>query len=113
MRKLLLASAAIMSASFGMAGHAFAQTTAQTAAPVANPTVSDTIGDSGVTLDTSGQSADDSTDGQAFPTPGSVTVRLNGRYRFYVGALSQGPGRTSNFTGISAANASSNGVANS
>ncbi len=27
----------------------------------------------------------DNTDGQSFPTPGTVTVRLNGRFRFYAG----------------------------
>ncbi|MEJ1975422.1 MAG: porin [Acetobacteraceae bacterium] len=94
MRKLLLATAAMMGASVGMASHAFAQ--------VQN----DTSGDSVVTLsDSSGQSASDSTDGQAMQSPGTVTVRLNGRYRFYVGVQSYGAGRTSNFTGASAATA--------
>ncbi len=87
MRKLLLASAAIMGASVGMASHAFAQSKA----------TNDTIGDSVVTLDTSGQSATNDTSGDSFPTPGTVTVRLNGRFRWYVGSITQGAGRTSNF----------------
>ncbi len=65
-----------------------------------------------VTLDNSSASANDSTDGQSFPTPGTVTVRLNGRYRFYAGVMSNGAAGHSNFTGISAANSTSNGVGN-
>lgn len=55
MRKLLLASVAGLSVSMGATGFAAAQT------------VDDVADDSG----------------QAFPTPGQVTVRLNGRLRFY------------------------------
>ncbi len=39
----------------------------------------------------------DDTDGQSFPTPGTVTVRLNGRYRFYAYVADQGAGRTTNY----------------
>ena len=42
------------------------------------------------------QVADD-TDGQSYPTPGTVTVRLNGRYRFYAYEANQGAGRTTNY----------------
>ncbi len=112
MRKLLLASAAIMSASVGAAGHAYAQAAAQSAAPVATTATSDSIGDSIVTLDSGSASANDSTDGQSFPTPGTVTVRLNGRYRFYAFAAANGAAGHSNFTGISSANSASNGVGN-
>ena len=38
------------------------------------------------------QIADD-TDGQSYPTPGTVTVRLNGRYRFYAGFFDQNSAR--------------------
>jgi predicted porin len=38
----------------------------------------------------------DNTDGQTYPTPGTVTVRLNGRFRFYLEGINQGAGRTSN-----------------
>ena len=71
MRKLLLASVAALGASMGMADTAAAQG--------ANSLPGDELS------------------GQAFPTPGSVTVRLNGRFRFYAGAFSQGAARTSNF----------------
>jgi hypothetical protein len=102
MRKLLLASAAILGASVGMAAHAYAQ-----------QATNDTIGDSVVTLNTTGDSATtDSTDGQSFPTPGTVTVRLNGRYRFYAGVMGQGAARTSNFTGAASSVTTSNGVNN-
>ena len=37
------------------------------------------------------------TDGQSFPTPGTITVRLNGRYRFYAYASDNGAARTSNY----------------
>lgn len=69
MRKLLLASVAALAATMGAAAYADAQTV----------------------------DMDNSTDGQAFPTPGNVTVRLNGRFRFYAGVLDQGGARTSNF----------------
>ncbi len=39
----------------------------------------------------------DDTDGQSFPTPGTVTVRLNGRFRFYGYVADQGAGRTTNY----------------
>ncbi len=35
----------------------------------------------------------DNTDGQTFPTPGTVTVRLNGRYRFYGAVADYGNAR--------------------
>ncbi len=66
MRKLLLASVAVLGASMGIADTAFAQ------------------------------DAVDYT-GQSFPTPGTVTVRLNGRFRFYAAAINNGAARTSNF----------------
>ena len=72
MRKLLLASVAALGASMGMATYADAQMVA------------------------------DDTDGQSFPTPGTVTVRLNGRFRFYAGVLNQGNARSTNF-GVSPA----------
>ena len=71
MRKLLLASVAVLGASMGMANTATAQTAAT--------------------------QPGDELSGQSFPTPGTVTVRLNGRFRFYAGAFSQGAARTSNF----------------
>ena len=42
------------------------------------------------------------TDGQSFPTPGTVTVRLNGRFREYAYVADQGAARTTNFgvTGV-------------
>ncbi len=73
MRKLLLASVAVLGASMGLADTAFAQ------------------------------DAVDYT-GQSFPTPGTVTVRLNGRFRFYAGVVDNGAARTSNFA-VGAANA--------
>ncbi len=36
----------------------------------------------------------DDTDGQAFPTPGTVTVRLNGRFRFYADTFELSPGKS-------------------
>ncbi len=52
----------------------------------------------------------DNTDGQSFPTPGQVTVRLNGRFRFYAEVEDLGSERTTNFGGTSA-NQTVNGVA--
>ena len=69
MRKLLLASVAVLGASMGMADTAFAQDA----------------------VDTTGQS---------FPTAGTVTVRLNGRFRFYAGAVDNGAARQTNFNGV-------------
>ncbi len=40
----------------------------------------------------------DNTDGQTYPTPGQVTVRLNGRYRFYAGVTSNDGLRTDSLT---------------
>ena len=74
MRKLLLATVAVMGASSWVASHADAQI------------VSSTDGsDSNIVNDT---------DGQSFPTPGQITVRLNGRFRFYAGVIGQGALRT-------------------
>ncbi len=39
----------------------------------------------------------DNTDGQSFPTPGQVTVRLNGRFRFYAAEVTEGAERTTTF----------------
>ena len=76
MRKLLLATVAALGASMGVASYADAQ----------------------VVANTDGQTASD-TDGQAFPTPGTITVRLNGRFREYAYVADQGPGiRTTTFT---------------
>ncbi len=36
----------------------------------------------------------DNTDGQSFPTPGTITVRLNGRFRFYAGVYDAGDARS-------------------
>ena len=47
------------------------------------------------------------TDGQAFPTPGTITVRLNGRFRFYGYVADQGATRTTNY-GLTAAQAGAN-----
>ena len=71
MRKLLLATVAALGASMGAAAYADAQV----------------IVDDGT----------NSTDGQSFPTPGTITVRLNGRFRFYFGEINNGAARTSNF----------------
>ena len=90
MRKLLLASVAVLGASTGMANVALAQTAASLPG--------------------------DELSGQSFPTPGTVTVRLNGRFRFYVGAMSQGSARQSNFAqpatgGVTAATVGPGGTA--
>ena len=47
------------------------------------------------------------TDGQSFPTPGTVTVRLNGRFREYAYVANNGADRTSNF-GVTGANGTTN-----
>ena len=39
----------------------------------------------------------DNTDGQSFPTPGTVTVRLNGRFRFYGYVADTNSSRATNF----------------
>ena len=83
MRKLLLASVAVLGASMGMAETANAQ--------------------DAISLDNSGQS---------FPTPGTVTVRLNGRFRAYGGVIDQNQARTSNFAvGAAQATASTQNAA--
>ena len=74
MRKLLLATVATLGASMGLATYADAQV------------------------------VDSSTDGQAYPTPGTVTVRLNGRFREYAYVDHQGSLRTTNY-GSTGANA--------
>ncbi|WP_158742178.1 porin [Acidisphaera sp. L21] len=57
----------------------------------------------------SAQVVDDS-DGQGFPTPGTVTVRLNGRFRFYAGITSEGASRA--VTNNTATALTSGGTAN-
>ena len=71
MRKLLLAGVAVLGASTGLASFAQAQTTSSQASTVSG------VGSAPATAD----------DGQATsgPAPGSITVRLNGRFRFYAG----------------------------
>ncbi len=66
MRKLLLATTAVLGATIGLSGHADAQL-------VNNSDTADNAGNL-----TSSQ-------GDSFATPGSVTVRLNGRFRFFAG----------------------------
>ena len=85
MRKLLLATTAALGASMGMASYADAQ----------------------IAVDTGAQSYPSTTDtsGQAYPTPGTVTVRLNGRFRFYAGGFDQGAARTNTST-VAASSAS-------
>ncbi len=46
----------------------------------------------------------DDTDGQSFPTPGTVTVRLNGRFRFYGYVADQGNGVRSTNYGVTGTN---------
>ena len=75
MRKLLLATVAVMGASSWVASHAYAQIVSST--------------------DGSDSNIVDNSDGQGFPTPGQITVRLNGRFRFYAGIDNQGALRTS------------------
>ena len=48
------------------------------------------------------------TDGQSFPTPGTVTVRLNGRFREYAYVANQGAARTTNY-GITGVNGTTTG----
>ena len=75
MRKLLLASVAAMGTTMGLVGIGHAQTTTDVSGTTVSPT--DGLGATG-----GGASG---TDGQAFPNPGTVTVRLNGRFRAYGG----------------------------
>lgn len=74
MRKLLLATVAALGVSMAFASHADAQIV-----------------------------VDNNDDGQTFPSPGQVTVRLNGRFRFYGGVIDNGAARTSNFGAPAAA----------
>jgi hypothetical protein len=67
MRKLLLATVAALGASMGFAAYADAQV------------------------------VDNSTDGQSYPTPGTVTVRLNGRFREYAYVTDNSSVRTTNY----------------
>ena len=53
------------------------------------------------------QVADD-TDGQSYPTPGTVTVRLNGRFREYAYGADQGALRTANY-GVTGVNGTTTG----
>ena len=53
------------------------------------------------------QVADD-TDGQSYPTPGTVTVRLNGRFREYAYGVDNGALRTSNY-GVTGVNGTTTG----
>ena len=88
MRKLLLATAAALGASMGVATYANAQIAVNT--------------------DTNQQAypaTTSDTDGQGYPTPGTVTVRLNGRFRFYAAGFNQGSART-NVTSSAASAAS-------
>ena len=48
------------------------------------------------------------TDGQSYPTPGTVTVRLNGRFREYAYVADQGASRTTNY-GVTGVNGTTNG----
>ncbi len=80
MRKLLLASVAALGASMGMASYADAQIADNTDGQM-GPLVNYPINA-----------------GAPLPTPGTVTVRLNGRFRFYAGVIDNGPARTSNFS---------------
>ena len=85
MRKLLLATVAALGATMGMATYADAQIA-------------------------------DNTDGQAnigapLPAPGTVTVRLNGRFRFYAGIIDNGGAKSSSFSApASAASAGAGSV---
>ena len=78
MRKLLLATVAALGASMGAAAYADAQVV-----------------------------TDNSTDGQSYPTPGTVTVRLNGRFREYAYVANNGSVRTSNY-GLTGAGTTTN-----
>ena len=93
MRKLLLATAAALGVSMGASGYADAQVVYS----------SDNTGT--VASNSQGYGSQASDAGQSFPTPGTVTVRLNGRFRFYVGAVAADSTRT-NFTSSPSASAS-------
>ena len=87
MRKLLLASAAALGVSMGAAGYADAQVvySSNLGSDASNPGTGTGPGNAS------------SEDGQNYPTPGQVTVRLNGRFRFYYGEVANNSART-NFT---------------
>ncbi len=87
MRKLLLATSAALGVSMGASAYADAQVVysndpSQTA--TTNQLVSNSQSYGGGTSD----------DGQSYPTPGTVTVRLNGRFRFYYGEVANNSART-------------------
>ena len=85
MRKLLLATSAVLGASMSLASYADAQS-------VNNADTADNLG------------AMYNSAGDNFATPGSVTVRLNGRFRFFAGVNSfTGALRKTAFTGVGAA----------
>ena len=106
MRKLLLASAAALGVSMGAAGYADAQVV-----------YSSNLGsDASNTGTGTGPGNASSEDGQSYPTPGQVTVRLNGRFRFYYGEVANNSART-NFTtlpssaaGVGSGSATTNNV---
>ena len=50
----------------------------------------------------------ENTDGQSFPTPGTVTVRLNGRFRMYAYVADNGAARTTNY-GVTGVNGTTTG----
>ena len=95
MRKLLLASAAALGVSMGASGYADAQVV-----------YSSNLGGGSSNQGTgTGPGSASSEDGQSYPTPGTVTVRLNGRFRFYYGEVSNNSART-DFSTVPAGNAS-------
>ena len=84
MRKLLLATAAALGATMGMATYANAQ----------------------IADDTDGQA----NVGAPLPTPGTVTVRLNGRFRFYAGIIDNGAAKSSVFSAPASSGSTSAGT---
>lgn len=52
----------------------------------------------------------DNTDGQSYPTAGTVTVRLNGRFRFYGYVADDGATRATNFTTPASAGGLTSGI---
>ncbi len=50
----------------------------------------------------------ENTDGQSFPTPGTVTVRLNGRFRMYAYVADNGAARSTNY-GVTGVNGTTTG----
>ncbi len=94
MRKLLLATTAALGVSMGTYGFADAQVV------YSSDNMSSTVASN-----SQGYGSQASDSGQNFPTPGTVTVRLNGRFRFYLGETAQDATRT-NFTTTPSASAS-------